>query len=219
MQLRKFAFALVVLAASASAHAVGFGLRVGTTGLGMDFGFGLTDSIALRVGYAGADVNRGFDEGDIHYDAKLKWSNASALLDWHFLGNFRLTGGVVNANNRVDATGTPTGGTFTINGTPYPAADVGTLNGTTRLGKSATPYLGIGYGNLGTRGFSFYADLGVMFQGAPTVSLTGTCGPALPPAQCAQLQADIAAEEQKLNDDLKDFKYYPVFNLGLAYTF
>ena len=194
MQLRKLAFVLVALAASASAHSMGFGVRVGSTGLGLDLGFGLTDSLAFRVGYAGFDGNRSFDEQDVHYDAKLKWSNASALLDWHFLGNFRLTGGIVNANNRVDATGTPTGGTFTINDQPYPASDIGTLNAKTRLGKSATPYLGIGYGNLGTRGFSFYADLGVMFQGAPTVSLTGTCGASLPAPQCAQLQADIAAE-------------------------
>jgi hypothetical protein len=219
VQLRKLAFALVVLAASASAHAVGLGLRVGTTGLGMDLGFGLTDSLALRIGYAGADFNRSFDEQDIRYDAKLKWSNASLLVDWHILGTFRLTGGIVNANNRVDATGTPTGGTFTINDTPYPASDIGTLNGTTRLGKSATPYLGIGFGNLGTPGFSFYGDLGVMFMGTPTVSLTGTCGPSLPAPQCAQLQADIAAEEQRINDDIKDYKYFPVLNLGLAYTF
>ena len=219
MQLGKLAFVVVALAASASAHAVGLGLRVGSTGLGVDLGIGLTNSLSARIGYAGFDGNRGFDEQDIHYDAKLKWSNASALLDWHFLGGWRLTGGIVNANNRVDATGTPTGGTFNINGVPYPASDIGTLQGSTRLGKSATPYLGIGYGNLGTRGFSFYMDLGVMFQGAPTVSLTGTCGASVPAPQCAQLQSDIAAEEQKINDDLKDFKYYPVFNVGLAYTF
>lgn len=219
MRLGKLAFVLFALAAAASAHAVGLGLRVGSTGVGVDLGFRLSDSVSARIGYAGFDGKRGFDEQDIHYDAKLKWSNAGALLDWHFLGGFRLTGGIVNANNRIDATGTPTGGTFTINGVPYPASEVGTLNGTTRLGKSATPYLGIGYGNLGSRGLGFYMDLGVMFQGAPTVALTGSCAASLPAPQCAQLQADIAAEQQKLNDDLKDFKYYPVFNLGLAYTF
>jgi hypothetical protein len=219
VKLGKLAFVCLALSTCASAHAVGLGLKVGSTGIGVDVGFKLTDSITARVGYAGFNVQRDIDEQDIRYDAKLKWSNASGLLDWHFLGSLRLTGGIVHANNKVDLTGTPTGGTFTINDQVYNASDVGSLNGKTRLGKSATPYLGIGYGNLGTPGFTFYMDLGIMFQGAPTVSLNGTCGPSVPALQCAQFQADVAAEEQKLNEDLKDFKYYPVLNLGVAYTF
>jgi hypothetical protein len=155
----------------------------------------------------------------VRYEGKLKWSNLSGVLDWYFLGKLRLTGGIYSANNKVDVTGTPNGGTYTINGQVYNASDVGTLKGSTRLGKSASPYIGIGYGDITRPGINLFADLGVMYQGSPKVSLTATCGASLPAPQCTQLQTDTAAEERKINDDIKSFKYYPVFQAGIAYGF
>lgn len=219
MQSRKLALACALLLGAGSAQAAGLGLRLGTTGIGGDIGFQLTDSLTARAGYAGYSTDLDIDEEDIRYQGKLKWSNASALLDWYFLGKLRLTAGIYSANNKVDVTGTPTGGTFTINDQVYNASDVGTLSGSTRLGKSASPYIGIGYGDITRPGLNLYADLGIMYQGAPKVSLTATCNPSLPPANCAQIQSDVAAEERKINDDLKSFKYYPVFSAGLAYGF
>ena len=54
---------------------------------------------------------------------------------------------------------------------------------------SVAPYLGIGYGNVWTKGVNFYFDLGVMFQGSPKVSLTVNCGAADRPPPCTQAQA------------------------------
>lgn len=210
---RAFILAAAFFAAG-SAQATGLGLRFGTTGLGADIGFGLTESLTLRVGYAGFSWSGEYDEDDITYDAKLKLSNLSALVDWKVWGQLRLTAGIVHANNRGDLVGRPTGGTFTINDVDYNAAEIGTLEGRARMGKSATPYLGIGYGDIARKGLSFYMDLGVMFQGTPSVDLAANCGTT---ARCAQLQADVEAEERRLRDDLDKLKHYPVFNLGLAY--
>jgi hypothetical protein len=216
MHFSKGMFIALSIAAAGCANAAGIGMRLGTTGIGGDIGFRLTDSLTARVGFAGLSVKRDFDEEDIRYEGELKWRNISALLDWRFLGQLRLTGGIVNAKNTVDLVGTPTGGSFTINGQTYPASEIGNLTGDARLGKSASPYLGIGYGDISRPGLSFYMDLGVMFQGSPKVNLNVTCGATV---QCAQIQSDVAAEERELNEDIKKFKYYPVFNLGLAYGF
>jgi hypothetical protein len=61
-------------------------------------------------------------------------------------------------------------------------------------------------------------DLGVVFQGSPKATLTGTCTDPTP-GLCSTFQSDLAAQQQTANDDLKNFRYYPVVTLGLAYTF
>lgn len=217
MHYSKGMFVALSIAAAGCANAAGIGVRLGTTGIGGDVGFRLTDSLTARVGFAGLSVKRDFDEEDVRYEGEVKWRNISALLDWRFLGQLRLTGGIVNAKNTVDLVGTPTGGTFTINDVTYPSNQVGNLRGDVRLGKSASPYIGIGYGDISRPGLSFYMDLGVMFQGSPELNLNVTCTAST--VNCAQLQNDVAAEERELNEDIKKFKYYPVLNLGLAYGF
>lgn len=217
MKHGKLMLVAAALAVAGWAQAAGLGLRVGTTGIGADVGFGLTESITLRVGYAGFSLSEQVDEEDITYDAKLKLSNLSGLIDWRFWRQVRLTAGIVRAKNTGELVGRPTGGTFTINDVTYNADEIGSLNGNVRFGKNATPYLGIGYGDIARAGLSFYMDLGVMFQGSPKVDLNVVCGSAITPARCATLQADAEAEERDLREELRKFKYYPVFNLGLAY--
>jgi hypothetical protein len=51
-----------------------------------------------------------------------------------------------------------------------------------------------------------------MFQGSPQVSLS--CQPAGSP-QCSQ----VGAEQQRVQDELNKYKYYPVLNLGITIGF
>ena len=219
MKFFRIVFATAALAGMGSAHAAGVGIRAGTTGIGGDIAFGLVPTLSARVGYSYLNYNTDIDVTDVKYDSKLKLSNANFLLDWSPLGPFRITGGIIANSNKIDVTGTPSGGTFTINGVTYPAAAVGSLSGTIKTGNSAAPYLGIGYGNVAGAGVNFYFDLGVMFQGSPKATLTGTCGAGLPPAACAQFQSDVAAEAVKLQNDVQRFKYYPVANFGVTIGF
>lgn len=216
MKILKTVLLAAGIAAAGAAHAVdmGIGLKVGTHGLGADLGFGLSERFTLRLGYSGLSWSGDFEEEDITYDTKLRLAAFSGLVDWKFWRQVRLTAGLVHVKDKGALTGTPTGGTFTINDVDYAASEVGTISGTVRMGKSATPYLGIGYGDIARKGLSFYADLGILFQGKPDVELSANCGAT---ARCAQLQADVEAEERKLQEDLDKFKYYPILNLGIAY--
>jgi hypothetical protein len=215
----RIVIAVAALTGVGSVHAAGVGIRAGTTGLGGDIGFDLVPTLSARVGYSYLNYSTDIDVTDVNYDSKLKLSNASFLLDWSPLGPFRITAGIIANDNKIDVTGTPSGGTFTINGVTYPAAAVGSLTGQIKTGNSAAPYLGIGYGNVAGAGVNFYFDLGVMFQGSPKATLTGTCGTGLPPALCAQLQSDVAAEAVRLQEDVNRFKYYPVANIGVTIGF
>jgi hypothetical protein len=194
----------VLAAAAGSAQAVGLGVRAGTTGLGVDFGWGIAPTLGGRIGLSGMNFNTDFDTDDVRYDAKAKLANLNLLLDWSPLGPFRITAGFIANNNKVDLNGQPTsGGGFTLTGTVKPD-------------KEFAPYLGVGYGNVWTKGVNFYFDLGVMFQGSPQVALA--CQPA-GSAQCAAVQGEIAAEQQRVQDELNKFKYYPVLNFGITIGF
>jgi hypothetical protein len=158
---------------------------------------------------------------DIDYDAKPTLRSASLLFDWFpFANNFRISLGAMVNQNKVTATGKPTGGSFTLDGQTFNAADVGTLDAEVTF-KKTVPYFGIGYGRPINGGLSFISDLGVMFQGTPKSTLTASCGGAAPPgsANCDQIRSAVAAEQATLDDNLSKFKYYPVFSIGLAYTF
>lgn len=219
MKIREILLLAASLCAVFPAQAAGIGVRAGTTGVGVDLGWSLVPTLSARLGYSGLSYKTTIEETNVSYDAKLKMSNLSGFLDWSPLGPFRITAGLVGTGTKADVTGTPTAGSFTINGVTYSAADVGTLSGSVEPGRSAAPYLGIGYGNVAGAGVNFYFDLGVMLQGAPTASLSATCGPAVPPPQCTQIRNDVAAEQQRLQDKLDKYKVFPVLSLGLTIGF
>jgi hypothetical protein len=223
MKLGKSVLAAAIAAAAlggvTSAQAAGVGARIGTTGLGADFGWEIAPTLGGRIGLSGGSYSTHVDSSDVRYDAKLKLANANLMLDWSPLGPFRITAGIIPNNNKIDVTGEPSNGTYTFNGNTYNASQIGSLSGTVKPGNSAAPYLGIGYGNVWTKGVNFYFDLGVMFQGSPKATLNLTCGTAATPAQCAQAQNDVAAEQTRLEDSLKKFKYFPVASLGITIGF
>jgi hypothetical protein len=218
-KLQRFLPIALLLAAN-GALAAGVGVRAGTTGIGADVAFEVLPTLSTRFGYSWLNFNTSVDSTDVNYDAKTKLSNANLFLDWAPLGPlFRVTGGVIFNDNKVDVTAQANGGTYTLGGTTYPAAAVGSLTGTVKSGSSAAPYLGIGYGRVAGAGVNFYADLGVMFQGTPKATLTATCGSATPAALCSQIQASTALEAIDLQDSIKNFKYYPVASIGVTIGF
>ena len=204
--------------ASSDTHGIGTGLSIGTTGFGLQIGVGLGDNFAVR---GLASTFKYTHDGNLNgfaYDGNLKLGTAGVYGDWFpFSGVFRLTGGVIYNNSSIDISGKPSGGSYTINGDIYPSTSVNSVAGTMSFNKVA-PYLGIGWGHLGRSGFNATADLGVLYLGRPDVSLSGQCGPSAG-AACPTIQADIAAEQAKLQSDASKYRYFPVFSLGLGYTF
>ena len=199
-----FAAATLVMG---SAQAAGIGIRAGTTGIGADVGFGVLPTVSARIGYSALNWSHDTSTSNVNYNGHLKLSNANGFLDFHPLGpTFRLTGGVILNNNKYEATGRPTGGL------------PGSFNATVKPSRSAAPYLGIGWGNVSGTGVNFYSDLGVMFMGSPKATLNADCS-GLSASQCASLQSQAAAEQSRLEDDLKRFKAYPVLNIGFTIGF
>jgi hypothetical protein len=213
MNYGKLIVVVALTAAAGSAQAFGLGLKAGTLGVGADLGFGILPTLGGRVGVSGMNVSTHVETSDVRYDAKAKFADVNLFLDWSPLGPFRITGGFIPNDNKIDLTGRAS--TASGNAVVPPGA---TLNGTVKPETSFAPYLGIGYGNVWTKGVNFYFDLGVMFQGTPEVSLSLNCGTASP-AQCAAAQSQVAAERQRVQDKVDKYKYYPVANIGITIGF
>ena len=195
--------------------------KIGSLGLGAELDLGLTDSLGARIGLNSFNYKYNANSGTVNYDFKLQLQTVSALVDWYPFddSSFRTSIGVMYNNNKVNLDGQPTGGTYTINGNTYSSTDVGSLQGTMSFNKVA-PYIGIGWGKPSPtgRGWGMTTDFGVLFQGSPKTSLVATCGSAIAgTTSCTQLQSDTAAENTKLQNDLGNFKFWPVASIGISY--
>lgn len=204
------ALAMFGMPGAASAETVSLAAKVGTTGLGLEAGFRVTDSINLRLGYYSFDYGTDLEEEGIEYDGDLRLRNAALFADWHpFRGLFRLSSGVVQTGNEFIGSAEDE---LVVGDNTYE----GSLEATVDWDGMA-PYLGIGLGNAMRGGrWSFSLDLGVMFTGSPGVRLDGEVNdPSLEDA----FREDLEREEAALREELSDAKYYPVLSVGVAYRF
>lgn len=191
----------------------GANLKAGSLGAGVELSKSLGDKYSASLGFNSFHYKTSDSASDIDYDYKLELQSVSLLFHYHpFSGIFRFTGGVLYNNNELKLTGKPSAGsTYTINGVTYTAAQVGTLTGALTFNKTA-PYLGIGWGNRPGSRLGLSADLGVLYQGSPKLSLSAT-------GTAAGLSSDLEQERKSAEEDLGSFKWYPVLSLGVYFRF
>jgi hypothetical protein len=212
IQLAAIVMSMGLLTAGGAAQAGSFalGAKVGTTGLGVEGTYGLRENVNLRGGLYGFTYSTDVEETDVDYDADLKLRSAALLADWHpFNGGFRVSaGGYYNGNELSGAAD----GELDVGDNTYQASLDATIDW-----RSFAPYLGVGYGNAVQGGrWSFAFDAGVMFTGSPDVNVKGRVNN---PGLQDQFDNDLRQEQEELQDDLDDFKYYPVVSLGVTYRF
>lgn len=194
----------------------GVGVKAGTLGLGLEGRWNPVPMIDFRVGANAYDYDTDESTSDIDYDATLELDSYYITGNINFpLSPLRLTAGVFANNNEVALVSQDTGGQdIELGGIPLPADVVGTVSGRTYF-EDVAPYAGIGidFEIFDKVGLNF--DVGVLWQGEPKVGLTadGTGSGQLP------FEAALELERQQLEDDLSDYKAYPVVSLAFIYNF
>jgi hypothetical protein len=195
----------------ASAGEVFAGL--GTTGVELGYAAKLAPPVGFHVDAEFLNLKRKFEDNGATYDTKLKFSSLGLYGNLFLTERFRLTGGAVIGSRKVAGTGVTTGGTVTINGVSYPVAAGETVTVDAKF-PSVSPYLGLGFGHATeSDGLGFYFDLGAVF-GRPKAKLTPSAGLL---AQAGQ--ANVDAEQAKLQDKMDKLRVYPVVKLGLSFGF
>jgi outer membrane receptor protein involved in Fe transport len=206
--------------AAASSFAQAIAAKVGSDGAGGELEFGIARRFGVRFQAYGGVLSHTINKTQIVYDGKLKFSNEQVMFDWHPLaGSWRLSAGLVYDDNKVDLTARPSSGTFTLNGHSYPAASVGSLQGSMTF-SHVSPYLGLGWG-ISPRGRGFFGTIDLGFRYAPNhVLLTASCGAAIQGTPvCSQLAADAAAEQSHLEDETHYVRLWPVGQFGIGWRF
>lgn len=191
----------------------GVNFKAGSLGLGAELSKGFSDKFSVNLGFNSYNYKTTRSESGIDYDSKFELQSASLLANYHpFNGLFRVTGGALYNNNELKLTGKPSAGsTYNINGVNYTAAQVGTLTGTVTFNKTV-PYVGLGWGNRPGSKLGLSADIGVLYQGSPKLSLSAT-------GNAAGLATNLEQERKNAESDLNNFKWYPVLSLGVYFRF
>jgi len=210
---------------------LGVGVRFGLAGIGFDVATPLVQSrLNLRGGASFFSYSTNITTDNLNIDASLKFQNADAMVDWFpFHGRFRISGGATVYNNTGFSGNitVPAGQSFTLGSDTYYSQPGNPITGTAAVafGGKTAGRVTIGTGNmLPKKGrLTFESEIGVQFFKAPTVlynfsgngcqndtnGVYSNCGPVSP--------TDVTAEQNKLQNDLTDLKYYPVVSVGLSY--
>jgi hypothetical protein len=232
------ALACIALPASLPAFAqspIGAEFKVSTLGIGGELALQVLPRANLRAGFHVFDYDRTFDKDGIRYDGGLDFRSVSANFDVYLAGPFHVGAGLLIYNGfQGNAAGSaPPGQTFTLGNASFVSSTTAPVTGTLALKVNrVAPQILFGFGNpvpRNGRRVTVNVDLGIVFQGAPetTLALNGlacvppnSAGPTCVDAAANPIvQANIQAEQNKLNDDFSPLQYYPVISFGIGYRF
>jgi hypothetical protein len=188
------------------------GAEAGTTGIGGAASWRFADHFGLVGGadYFSYSMSRTIQS--IPYSANLRLMTERAGVNLYPSkdSSFYIGLGAYFNQNRLTGTAI-SDGSLAINGTPVPAGDSVHLE---YKQQPVDPYVAIG-GNLyfdKARHFSLGFELGAFYLGNPRVNITTTPSGVVPPA-------DLAASEQKVENDIKKVPVWPILKLSLNYSF
>ncbi len=213
---------LLLVGTPARGDGIAVGAGVSTLGYGVHVATEVNSFLVVRLNGNFGDFDvpdfglLGDSLGGISYDIDANMRSVGLLADIHPLGlspvggGFVLTAGLYYNQNEFDFTASvPAGtqiGTVTL---PTSATVLSNMS----FDREYAPYVGLGYDGTfqGVLPVSFFATVGVLFQGGPSVSLTESTG--------FVSQTDLDAEARQIEDDAQDFEYYPVLAVGVTISF
>ena len=211
---------------------IAVGLRLGLAGVGFDVATPIIPQrLNLRGGASFLSLNPGtFNIDGVNADGSAKFQNADIMADFFpFHRGLRLSGGMTIYNNTgfSAALSVPQGQSISVGSGNYYSDPSAPLmgNAAVSFGGRTAGRVSIGTGNmLPKRGhLTFETEIGVQFFSQPTVNYTFTgqgcqtdtggvytdCGP-IP-------QDNITSEQQKLQNDINELRYFPVVSFGISY--
>jgi hypothetical protein len=194
--------------------------KIGTLGFGAELNVNIFEGVNARFGVNGGKYKYNANAGSSNYNFDLQLQSASALVDWYpSESSFRASAGLLFNNNKDVFV--PSGSSLWLGNNQYFTTGTNTNNVLSSFQGTmsffpVSPYFGIGWGNPveNGKGWSLVTDIGILFQGQPTINLVVGCAPS---SSCPTLQADAEAENAKLQSELSKYKLWPVVSIGISY--
>ena len=211
------AVACAMAASAAAAQPLAAGVNLGTPGLGLQATTQINGHLVLRGAVDGMSLSHDEDYSDIAYDGKAKLLTGGLFADLHPGGGaFFVSGGAYAGKREVKLHALPTSN-VEIDDQIYTPAQVGRIDGAAKL-SNLQPFAGLGFDNtyVGDRAWGLRALIGVSFSKAAKITLTSTDGTL---SNDPAFLANLRDEEAQAREDAKDFKYFPVVQIGLTRRF
>jgi hypothetical protein len=215
--VRAAALAALALAAwpGPAGAQVEIGVRGSTLGAGAEVSYRLAPRLALRATGNILSLTRDEEVEGISYELRPRLRSAGAQADLYPFGRvLYLTGGLVLNKNKATAEAV-IGQTITIGNRTYTNTEIQSLRGDLEWERALAPYAGLGFSTGGRVGFGL--EIGVVFSGTPTVTLSGET--TLTGAERQAFDTAVAQEEAEvrvwIDDNRRWTKYYPVVAAGL----
>jgi len=230
--VKRSLIALAALAvASASAFAgdfssknIGVEGKLGFPGVGLSFNGPINDSWNWRFDttYGELDKSKTIDGVRYTADFKAQYNTLAAeFKPWKDSG-FYLVGGLALGKTKASLSAN-INEPISFNGVTYNAGDLASVSGEIKSRSNTALFLGVGkrFGDADKAGWYGNWEVGGYLRQFKA-TLSATCSDALAtsnPAACDQLATDVAAEQAKLNDDVKKLKFLPAFSIAIGYRF
>jgi len=212
-----FAMALTTVTVRAQIPELAVGINGGTTGIGGEVTASISSKLNARVGFNtfSYSLSGAYNDNEpgLDYNANLKDNNFSALVDYYPANRgFKLTAGFYYYNFEVNGTA-KANQSYTLNeGQPnektFSPDRLGGLGVNVSYPNKLMPYAGLGFGNpVAAKGrLKLNVQLGVLYSGAPNISMSGN-----------GLISGTTDQASAFQQGLNEFKWLPVINLGVSY--
>lgn len=198
------------------------GGTIGLSGIGVETTVDLSDSWNLRAGIDGiAGSLEEIKLDDVKYDTDFQGVSGSVFADLYpWKKSFRLSFGAIVSGGRADLEVSAENDELKIGDNVYPADQVLFLGGRT-TGSGIAPYFGVGWGNpVGRRKrWTITCDLGLTYRPSTHLILLGELDPSADEDMEARFREDLRLERERLEDDLNDWRWFPVARVGFSWRF
>ena len=190
---------------------------VGTMGGAVEGQFEVNDFVQLRAGANYLAFDETIDSDDISYDGELDFSGFGAFVDVHpFGGSFFVTGGAYAGGKSIDLIAS-SDLSVEIGGAVFTPAEYGRLEGDVSFDDIA-PFVGLGFDTTfeGSGNWGFNVLAGAAMFGSGDVSLEAVGGTL---SNDPFLQTQLDQEIQSIEEEIEDYEFWPVVQVGLSYRF
>ncbi|MEQ9568808.1 MAG: hypothetical protein RLN75_01350 [Longimicrobiales bacterium] len=204
---------LLVGPSAAAAQGVSLAPKFGSTGLGGDVVLSLAPKLSLKGGVGFLPFEFDLDMGGQTYTVEAPPMLVTGSVDIRVAGPLRIMAGLLYRSDDTRFAGDLDGDPVEIGDETF--SQTGRLEGALIAAETA-PYVGMGLGSLGSKGFHMYVDLGLAFAGDPDVELTGS-GPI---TEEPNFEQELEKERLSILADTEDYyRYWPILNVGFRIGF
>jgi hypothetical protein len=206
-----YAAALATLPIAARADlfsSVSYGVHASTIGHGITLEKPLLYDFSLRISTGALSVSDESTYDNNRYTTTTHYNNVAVIADFRpSAGRYRISGGLVFGNDRIDNVARDEAAQVRIGQGLYPIGGTGTVTARVRFDRPSL-YAGVGTGTGLIRGLALQFDAGALVRnGTASASATG------PLAANPAFQADL----ERLRNEQRTHIVVPVISVGLVY--